>query len=46
MILEVTGFWLILLAIIAFILIIGTIIALHELGHLFVAKKANFLLSF
>ena len=43
MILEVTGFWLILLAIIAFILIIGTIIALHELGHLFVAKKAGIL---
>lgn len=43
MILEITGFWLIVLAIIAFILIIGTIIALHELGHLFVAKKAGIL---
>ena len=43
MFLEITGFWLVLLAIIAFILIIGIIISLHELGHLIVAKKSGIL---
>ena len=43
MFLEITGFWLVLLAIIAFILIIGIIISLHELGHLIVAKQSGLL---
>ena len=43
MFLAIEGFWLVLLALIAFILIIGIIISLHELGHLLVAKKAGIL---
>lgn len=36
-----SGFGLVLLSILAFILILGTIIILHEAGHFFFAKKAG-----
>lgn len=43
MVLALTGFPLVLLSIIAFILIIGVIITIHELGHFFFARKAGIL---
>ena len=43
MFLAITGAWLVILSIIAFILIIGVIIVVHEAGHLFWAKKAGIL---
>ena len=43
MFLALTGFPLVLLSIIAFILIIGVIICIHELGHFFFARKAGIL---
>ncbi len=41
--LALSGFPLVLVAIIAFIIIIGVIITVHELGHLFFAKKSGIL---
>lgn len=41
--LALSGFWLVFVAIIAFIIIISVIITIHELGHLFFAKKAGIL---
>ena len=41
--LALSGFWLVVVAIIAFIIIIGVIITVHELGHLFFAKRAGIL---
>ncbi len=43
MILALTGVWLTIVSIIAFIIIIGLIITVHELGHFFFAKKAGVL---
>ena len=43
MILALTGFPLVLVSIIAFILILGLIIIVHEGGHFFFAKKAGIL---
>ena len=43
MFLAISGPWLVILSIIAFILIIGIIIVVHEAGHLFWAKKAGIL---
>ena len=43
MFLELSGFPLVLLAIIAFIVILGLIICLHEAGHFFMAKKFDVL---
>lgn len=43
MFLELTGFPLILVSIIAFIIIIGAIICIHEAGHYYVAKKCGIL---
>ncbi len=43
MFLALTGFPLVLLSIIAFIIIIGLIICIHELGHYYFAKKAGIL---
>ena len=43
MILALTGFPLILVSIIAFVLILGLIIIVHEGGHFFFAKKAGIL---
>ncbi len=43
MFLALTGFWLYVVAIIAFIIIIGIIICFHEFGHYFFAKKAGIL---
>ena len=43
MFLAITGPWLVILSIIAFILIIGIIIIVHEAGHLFWAKRAGIL---
>ena len=43
MFLALSGFPLVLVSIIAFILIIGIIITVHELGHLVVAKRAGIL---
>ena len=43
MVLALTGFPLVLLSIIAFILIIGIIITIHELGHFYFARKAGIL---
>lgn len=43
MFLELTGFPLIIVAIVAFIIILGVIICLHEAGHFFVAKKCGVL---
>ena len=43
MFLALTGFPLVLLSIIAFIIIIGVIICIHELGHFYFAKKAGIL---
>ena len=43
MFLALTGFPLVLLSIIAFVLIIGVIITIHELGHFFFARKAGIL---
>lgn len=43
MFLELSGFPLILLAIIAFIVILGLIICLHEAGHFYMAKKFDVL---
>ena len=41
--LELSGAPLVIVAILAFIIIIGVIITVHELGHLFFAKKAGIL---
>lgn len=43
MFLELTGFPLIIVALVAFIVILGVIICLHEAGHFFVAKKCGVL---
>lgn len=43
MFLELQGFPLIIVAIIAFLIILGAIICLHEAGHFFVAKKCGVL---
>ena len=43
MVLALTGFPLVLVSIIAFILIIGVIICIHELGHFFFARRAGIL---
>lgn len=43
MILALTGVPLVIVAIIAFVLIIGVIICIHEAGHLFFAKRAGIL---
>ena len=43
MFLAITGFPLVLLSIIAFIIIIGLIICIHEFGHYYFAKKAGIL---
>ncbi len=43
MFLALTGFPLVLVSIIAFIIIIGLIITIHELGHFFFARKAGIL---
>ena len=43
MFLSITGFPLVLLSIIAFIIIIGLIICIHEFGHYYFAKKAGIL---
>ena len=43
MFLALSGFPLVLVSIIAFVLIIGIIITVHELGHLIVAKRAGIL---
>ena len=43
MFLELTGFPLIIVALVAFIVILGLIICLHEAGHFFVAKKCGVL---
>ena len=43
MFLALTGFPLVLLSIIAFIIIIGLIICIHEFGHYYFAKKAGIL---
>ena len=43
MFLALSGFPLVLVSIIAFILIIGIIITVHELGHLIVAKRSGIL---
>ena len=43
MILALSGFPLVLVSIIAFILILGMIILVHEGGHFFFAKKAGIL---
>lgn len=43
MFLELSGFPLVLLAIIAFIVILGLIICLHEAGHFYMAKKFDVL---
>ena len=43
MFLELSGVPLVLVSIVAFILIIGIIITVHELGHLIVAKRAGIL---
>jgi len=43
MILALSGFGLILVSIIAFVLILSIIIALHEFGHLIIAKKSGIL---
>ena len=43
MFLELTGFPLIVVSILAFIIIIGAIICIHEAGHYFVAKKCGIL---
>ena len=43
MILALTGFPLVVVSIIAFILILGLIIIVHEGGHFFFAKKAGIL---
>lgn len=43
MFLALSGFWLVLVSIIAFILIIGIIITVHELGHFITARRAGIL---
>ena len=43
MFLALSGIGLIFVSIVAFILILGVIISLHELGHLIVAKKSGIL---
>lgn len=43
MILALTGFWLVVVSLIVFILIIGLIIVIHEFGHFLVARKAGIL---
>lgn len=43
MILALTGFWLVVVSIIVFILIIGLIIVIHEFGHFLVARKSGIL---
>lgn len=43
MFLELTGFPLIIVSLVAFIIIIGVIICIHEAGHFFVAKKCGVL---
>lgn len=41
MFLALTGFWLIVVSLIAFIIILGLIIVLHEFGHFLVARKSG-----
>ena len=43
MFLAIHGFWAVLLSIIAFVLILGIIIMIHEGGHFFFAKRAGVL---
>lgn len=43
MILALTGFFSVLLSIVVFILVIGTIILIHEFGHFIFARKAGIL---
>ncbi len=43
MFLELSGFPLVLLSIIAFVIIIGLIITIHEAGHFFLSKRAGIL---
>lgn len=43
MFLELTGFALTIVSLVAFIIIIGVIICIHEAGHFFVAKKCGIL---
>ena len=43
MFLELTGFPLIIVSLVAFIIIIGLIICIHEAGHFFVARKCGVL---
>ncbi len=43
MILALSGFWLVVVSLIVFVLIIGIIIIVHELGHFLVARKAAIL---
>lgn len=43
MFLELTGFPLIIVSLVAFIIIIGVIICVHEAGHFFVARKCGVL---
>lgn len=43
MILALSGFWLVVVAIIAFVFILGLIIIIHEGGHFFFARRAGIL---